>query len=341
MSLYKRGGVYWSYLYVDGVRHSRSTGTGNRRQAEIVEQRFKDKLNLQRHHIKIADPNITVGELAAQFVANGSRKPWHVERLKLLLPYYSDLKASTLTRSIADDYRKYRHAQRKLAESTVNRDLECLRHILYWAADEGLILSNPFSRLRMVRERRRKRPILPLEDEEKLLGHSAPHLKRIAICALDTGMRRGEILSQQWQDVDLSRELLCVTHSKTPEGEAREIPLTARLCSLLWATREDDGLVFTFKDQPIARIKSAWRAAIRRAEIRPLRFHDLRHTFNTRLMEAGVMQEVRKALMGHSSGEDVHSIYTHVELPLKREAIRKLQEWVQAQQQLQQERKQA
>jgi hypothetical protein len=48
-------------------------------------------------------------------------------------------------------------------------------------------------------------------------------------------------------------------------------------------------------------------------------------------MEAGVMQEVRKALMGHSSGEDVHSIYTHVELPAKREAIRKLEEWIEAQ----------
>jgi hypothetical protein len=45
-------------------------------------------------------------------------------------------------------------------------------------------------------------------------------------------------------------------------------------------------------------------------------------------MEAGVMQEVRKALMGHSSGEDVNSIYTHVELPAKREAIRKLEVWV-------------
>ena len=43
------------------------------------------------------------------------------------------------------------------------------------------------------------------------------------------------------------------------------------------------------------------------------------------------MQEVRKALMGHSSGEDVHSIYTHVELPAKREAIRKLEAWVEAQ----------
>ena len=89
--------------------------------------------------------------------------------------------------------------------------------------------------------------------------------------------------------------------------------------------------MFLFKGRPLHRIKTAWAAAIRRAGIRYYRFHDLRHTFNTRLMEAGVMQEVRKALMGHSSGEDVHSIYTHVELPAKREAIRKLEAWVEAQ----------
>src|SRR5207302_6963270 len=91
--------------------------------------------------------------------------------------------------------------------------------------------------------------------------------------------------------------------------------------------------IFTFKDNPIRKIKTAWKSAIRRAGIRYHRFHDLRHTFYTRLMEAGVMQEVRKALMGHSSGEDVNSIYTHVELPVKREAIRKLEAWVEQQKQ--------
>jgi hypothetical protein len=59
-----------------------------------------------------------------------------------------------------------------------------------------------------------------------------------------------------------------------------------------------------------------------------VRFHDLRHTFNTRLMEAGVLQDIRMALMGHSSGSKVHANYTHVELPAKRRAIRELEEWV-------------
>jgi integrase len=126
--------------------------------------------------------------------------------------------------------------------------------------------------------------------------------------------------------------VLLVTHSKTPGGEAREIPLTARFGALLATLIKEkpEGLVFTFKGRPIKKIKTAWKAAIRRAGIRYSRFQDLRHTFNTRLMEAGVIQDVRKALMGHSSGEEVNSLYTHVELPVKREAIRKLEAWVEA-----------
>ena len=49
------------------------------------------------------------------------------------------------------------------------------------------------------------------------------------VAALDTGMRRGEITSQRWEDIDFPRKLLFVTRSKTPEGESREIPLTERL----------------------------------------------------------------------------------------------------------------
>jgi integrase len=66
---------------------------------------------------------------------------------------------------------------------------------------------------------------MSLEDEARLLQAAAPHLQKIIICALDTGMRRGEILSQRWEDVDFSRWLLYVTRSKTAGGESREIPL--------------------------------------------------------------------------------------------------------------------
>jgi integrase len=171
---------------------------------------------------------------------------------------------------------------------------------------------------------------MSLAEEARLLLSASPHLYRIVIAALDTGMRRGELLAQLWEHIDFNRRLLLVTHSKTAGGEAREIPLTARLAELLLSIRQPEGPVFTFKGRPIRRIKTAWKATLRRAGIRYFRFHDLRHTFNTRLMEAGVVQDVRKALMGHSSGDDVNSLYTHVELPVKREAIRRLEAWVEA-----------
>src|SRR5260370_12767130 len=79
---------------------------------------------------------------------------------------------------------------------------------------------------------------------------------------------------------------------------------------------------------PLSWIRKGWLGALKRAKLRHFRFHDLRHTFNTRLMEAGVIQDVRMALMGHSVGSRVHSIYTHVELPVKREALARLEEWV-------------
>src|SRR5581483_3690780 len=127
--------------------------------------------------------------------------------------------------------------------------------------------------------------------------------------------------------------VLAVTHSKTPEGESREIPLSGRLLELILPERNSKGLVITYKNQPVKIIKRTWRTALRNARLRPVRFHDLRHTFNTRLMEAGVLQEVRMALMGHSPGSKIHATYTHIELPVKREAIRKLEQWVKDQQQ--------
>jgi integrase len=165
-------------------------------------------------------------------------------------------------------------------------------------------------------------------EEQQLLSASGGHLRPMVIAALDTGMRRGEITSQLWEDIDFSRRLLSVTRSKTPEGESREIPLTDRLYQFLVENRREKGLVFAFRGRPLRIIKRTWATALRNAKLRHIRFHDLRHTFNTRMMEAGVLQEVRMALMGHSAGSKVHATYTHIELPVKREAIRRLEVWV-------------
>lgn len=332
MSLFKRGNVWWVYLWQDGVRHQYSTGTSNRRQAEKVEDKLKTDLNNRRFQIVELDPDITFGAIAAKFLASGSARPHHRYHLAFLLSFYSDIPALRITKALADEFRKARRAANPaIKDATVNRDLSVLRHILYWAVDEQILAQNPLARLKMAPERRIRRQILSLAEEDKLLAAAKAHIHTMILIALDTGMRRGEITSQRWEDVDFSQKIISVTHSKTPGGESREIPLTERLSALLMEHPKPAGLIIEFNRQAVRIVKRTWKTALKNAGIRHVRFHDLRHTFNTRCMEAGVLQEVRMALMGHSTGSKIHSVYTHIELPTKREAIRRLEAWIKSQ----------
>jgi integrase len=334
VSLFKRGAVWWTYVYRNGIRHQQSTGTGNRRKAEQIEAQFKEELNDEQFQIIKADPNLTFKELAAQFIASGSVRPSHLYHLKFLLPYFAEFPVLRMTKSLAEEFRKSRCRENpKIKDATVNRDLSALRRVLYWGLDEQIIPANPLARLKMARERRTRRQVLSVAEEFSLLGAAKDHLYAMTLLALDTGMRRGEITGERWEDIDFSQKVLYVTRSKTPEGESREIPLTARLYEYLKSRRRDEGFVIDYKDHVVRIVKRSWKTALRNAGVRHVRFHDLRHTFNTRLMEAGVLQEVRMELMGHSPGNKVHATYTHVELPTKRDAIRKLEGWLAAQQQ--------
>lgn len=331
MTVYKRGNVYWSYFYIDGVRYQTSTGTNNRRQAEAIDQKLKQEANLRRHQIEVVafNPNMTFGELVARFIANAGPKPFHLDRLKHLLPYFADVPVLRITKSMFRDYGAERRAKReKIKDATLNRDAAVIRRILYWAVDESFLTTNPLARLRLPRERKVRRSVLGLADEDPLLAVAPRHLRPMILAALYAGLRRSEVLHQLWEDIDLDRGILFVTRSKTPGGEGREIPIARQLREALLPIRQTTGLAFTYKGCGIASYKTAWNHTVQIALGRHFLFHELRHTFNTRLMESGVIQDVRRALMGHSSGKDVNAIYTHVELPVKRDAIRKLEVWL-------------
>jgi integrase len=327
MSLYKRGGVYWSYIWQGGIRYARSTGTGKIRKAQDFDRNHKTELELKKFRPAELNPEMPFGALFSRFLADGEVKLFHVERSKAFLPYFAEKPIGEITKNEIIRYRKERHKQKKLTETTLNRDIEVLRHVLFWAVEERILPANPLARTRLSRARRIKRPILSIQEEEPLLCVAAPHLKPIIICALDTGMRRSEILSQRWEDIDFFRRVLVVTKSKTAEGESRELPLSGRLFELLGAQHSTKGLIFTFGEESIRSVKTAWRTAVRKAGIRPFRFKDLRTTFNSRLIEAGVIKDVRMELMGHSRNEDTNDLYSQIELPLLREAISKLEVW--------------
>ncbi len=326
MSLYKRGGVYWSYVWKDGIRYAKSTETDKIRKAQDFDRKHKIELELKSLRPTDLNPEMKFGQLFARFLSDGEVKQFHIERSKVFLPYFAEMPIAEITKNEIIRYRKERHRQKKLTDTTINRDVEVLRHVLFWAVEERILSANPLARTRLSRARRIKRPIMSVWEEEKLLSISAPHLTRIIIAAADTGMRRSEILSQRFEDIDFFRRVLVVTKSKTAEGESREIPLTSRLYELL-SKEQPAGLIFTFGNRQIRAIKTAWKTALKNSGIRPFRFKDLRTAFNSRLIEAGVIKDVRMELMGHSRNQDTNDLYSQIELPLLREAISKLEAW--------------
>lgn len=148
---------------------------------------------------------------------------------------------------------------------------------------------------------------LSADEEERLLAASSSWLQEIIRFALNTGMRQGEILNLQWQDVDFTRETLIVMKSKN--GTRRTIPLNSTVYDLL-ATKQartgaSSGPVFKTPLSNTLQVRFLVRefcVARDRAGIPDFRFHDMRHTFATRLVQRGIDLYKVQRLLGHKTG---------------------------------------
>ena len=203
----------------------------------------------------------------------------------------------------------------KDGEVSSNRLLARLRHIFSWAIEAGHFDATPFKRggvtvihLESGVEKGRRRRLVG-DEEERLLKHAGPHLHAMIIAALETGCRRGELLSMRWEQVEGDQLYLPAELTKT--NEARVIPLSKRLRAVLEMRRTDPkgeplpptAYVFgTATGEPVKSIKTAWKLTCRRAGIADLRFHDLRRSFASALYEAtgGSGHDVRDWL-GHAN----------------------------------------
>jgi len=195
---------------------------------------------------------------------------------------------------------------RKIA--TVNRELDKLRRMFSIALREGWIRQNPFaageSLISIADEHKRER-ILTRDEERRLLaaclGPHRKYLRPIVLCALDTGMRRGEIFALRWRDVDLEHGLITIQAFNTKTMRERQVSLTARLASeleALWQESPKDKFrrVFGITDN----VKRSFEAARAAAGLPDVRFHDLRHTHATRLVGAHIPLSEVGQVLGHT-----------------------------------------
>ena len=137
-----------------------------------------------------------------------------------------------------------------------------------------------------------------------MIQASDSHLRPILITALNTGMRKEEILSLKWEEnVDLRHGFLLL--DRTKNGERREIPINATLrAALQGLTRRLDSPYVFFDPLTGKRyrdVKRSFASACRRAGIKDFRFHDCRHTFASQLVMAGADLMTVKELLGHKT----------------------------------------
>lgn len=204
--------------------------------------------------------------------------------------------------------------QRSIA--SVNRELSLLRRIFSVAVENGWLLKNPFmmgSPLITMSEEKPRERILTKEEEEKLLAACTDwkaHLKPILILALDTGMRRGEILKLVWSDIDLENRIINIRAFNTKTMRQRQVLMSSRLTNELkgmWeqSNKSSDELVFGITTS----VKTSFNKLKKSIGIPDLRFHDLRHTHATRLVSKNLpLAEVGRTL-GHTQ---INTTYRYV-----------------------------
>ena len=214
-----------------------------------------------------------------------------------------------------------------LAPATVNREIALLRVFLNHLINQGLLPSNPVSKVRMLKEE--PAPIRVLsDDEERLYLFAATQpLKDVAAIMIDTGMRPTEVFTMKWENVFLEDGYIFVPNGKTRNAR-RNVPMTDRVAGIL-ASRlngSKDELVFMNPDtrRPYISLKTAHATALRRSEVKRFRVYDLRHTFATRVAESGGDLMTLKDLLGHSNIQMV-TRYAHPTDKHKFEAIKRME----------------
>ncbi len=201
-----------------------------------------------------------------------------------------------------------------------------LSRIFTLAIRHKLIDKNPCAEVRKFDLDNRRRRYLLDEEEPLLLAACAgrlEHLRPLIVVAVGTGMRRGDQLSLRKPQADFQRSVIWVPNSKT--GREYAVPMSPEVREVvLEAVKKNTESEYVFVNpatgEPYIDLKKGFAAACSAAGIRGLHWHDLRHTFGTRLAEAGCSEATISELMGHTDPKTTRR-YTHGTERAKREAV--------------------
>ncbi len=254
-----------------------------------------------------------------------AKRSWKRDELSLshLNNFFGDLKLSALTSKDILDYQSKR-LKDGMKPATVNRELACLRYLFNVAKQRGSFFGdNPVSKVKSLEMNNQVERVLTSEEEERLLASCFPHLRAILICALNTGMRKGEILNLTWDDIDFENNVITIEAINTKSKKLKRIPVNDKLRKVLLEQKLKTGfsehVFLNSQGNPYpssGSLNRSFEMACRKAEIRGLRFHDLRHTAATRMIESGASIVAVSRILGHADLKTTMR-YAHPDISLK------------------------
>lgn len=213
----------------------------------------------------------------------------------------------------SQDFIPYKEARlTEVSPTTFNHQIAIVQHAFEVAIREWHwpFKENPLKRLKKPRNNKGRERRLEGIEEKLLLLHTEqtrnPHVKNVILFALETAMRRGEILRIDWKDVNLSKKTLHIPITKN--GSPRTVPLTPRALELLVQVEKREGKLFPLSEEAL---KLAWKRLVNRAGIQDLHFHDLRHEAISRLIERGFSLAEVALVSGHKDPRMLFR-YTHL-----------------------------
>jgi integrase len=313
--IYKRGNVYWiRYAGLDGKIIRESSHSDKFKEADnlLIQRRNEIKTGNQPE-IKRRIANHTFSELASQYEKWAERQRSFKSKkylIKQLCDEFGTIPLRQFNTMLLEQYQTQR-LQNRNKPATANRLLATLKHMFTKAVEWEMVEEGTLKRIRKVKfleENNRRLRYLSKEECQELIKVCDPHLRPIVITAINTGMRKGEILSLTWDRVDLKHGFILLDNTKN--GERREIPINGTLrealLELSQGTKERPRRIdipYVFYDPSNGKaykdVKRSFHSACRRAKITNFHFHDSRHTFASHLVMAGIDLTTIKELLGH------------------------------------------
>lgn len=312
MTIYKRkNGYYYTHFTIRGQQVHRKLYTKDYNEAKRLEAKLKaDFFKAIELGELTAFKNITLSELIKlyqkQSELDGKKsRSTDNSRFKVFNTFFKPLtKVKSITIDDIEKLKEYLLDNKELSTVTVNRYLELLSALFTYGVKHEYLKDNVCRKVKKYKHKNYNVRYLTDDEEKRLFKYLPEHLRAIVLFALMTGLRKSNILNVQRKQIDFCTNSINVMDNK---GNAYlVIPIAdkylAKLKELCKGIDEDD---YLFKNPatelPYSDIKKAFHSALQKAKIKNFRFHDLRHTFATRLVMANVPIVTVQKLLGHKN----------------------------------------